>query len=154
MNPRTKKYGRRGALALDLSVKLARASSTYAKLVEENIRSFGLTEPQFGVVECLGHLGPLPLGEISRKRLVSGGNVTCVIDNLEKDGLVERVSSKDDRRVIVAQLTSKGLKLFHAIFPKHSEFLVGLAAVLTLEEQESLCQLLRKLGLALMREQA
>ena len=130
-------------------VKLARASSTFGKLAHENIRSFGLTEPQFGVLECIGHLGPLTLGELSRKRLVSGGNITCVVDNLEKDGLVERVHNAEDRRTIVAQLTPKGKKVFDETFVHHAEFIADLASVLTDHEQDQLSHLLKKLGMTL-----
>ena len=147
----TLKYGKKSELALGMWVKLARAGSTFSKLTSENIRSFGLTEPQFGAFECLGHLGPLTLGELSRKQLVSGGNTTCVIDNLEKLGLVERVPNKTDRRAIVAQLTQKGEKLFTEVFPKHAEYISELASVLTSEEQDSLSRLLKKLGLALLK---
>ncbi len=135
-------------------VKLARAASTFGKLTSENISSFGLTEPQFGAFECLGHLGPLTLGELSKKMLVSGGNTTCIIDNLEKLGLAERVPSTEDRRVVVAQLTPKGSKLFEEVFVRHAEFVTRLAAVLTRDEQETVSHILRKLGLALTREQS
>ncbi|MBI1803359.1 MAG: MarR family transcriptional regulator [Ignavibacteriae bacterium] len=145
----TKKYGKKVDAALSLWVKLARASATCWKLADENIRSFGLTEPQFGVLECLGHLGPLTLGELSKKQLVSGGNITCVIDNLERDGLVERVASKEDRRAVVAQLTPKGKKRFDDIFVEHAQFITKIASVLTEHEQEELSKLLRKLGLSL-----
>jgi MarR family 2-MHQ and catechol resistance regulon transcriptional repressor len=145
----TKKYGKDADLALGMWVKLIRASSTFGKLTQENIRSFGLTEPQFGVVECLGHLGPLTLGELCKKRLVSGGNITCVMDNLEKEGLVERVPSKQDRRSIHAQLTSKGKVLFDKIFVQHAEYVKEIASVLTAKEQEELSGLLKKLGVGL-----
>lgn len=130
-------------------VKLARAAATFGKLTDENIRSFKLTEPQFGVLECLGHLGPMTLGTLSKKQLVSGGNITCVVDNLEKEKLVERVRDAQDRRVVEVRLTSKGDRLFNRIFEKHAHFVAGIAAVLTEEEQETLGRLLKKLGLAL-----
>ena len=145
----TLKYGEKAHLALETLVKLARASATVGKISCENIKSYGLTEPQFGVLECLGHLGPLPLGEISRKQLVSGGNITCVVDNLEKEKLVERVRSTKDRRTILAQLTPKGKKLFDEIFHSHAEFVAKMFSVLTAEEQRSLSRLLKKLGIAL-----
>jgi len=130
-------------------VKLARASSTFGKLTCEHIRTFGLTEPQFGVLEILGHLGPMTLGELSRKRLVSGGNMTCVVDNLEKDGCVERVHNKDDRRSINVRLTSKGKRLFDSVFVPHAEYVSKIASVLNENEQETLSVLLKKLGLSL-----
>lgn len=150
----TVKYGKKVNLALGLWVKLARAAATFGKLTEENIRSYGLTEPQFGVLECLGHLGPLTLGELSRKLLVSGGNITCVVDNLEREGLVERLHSTSDRRAIVARLTGKGQTLFDTVFVRHAAFVASTASVLTEAEQEELSGLLRKLGLALKEQKA
>ena len=147
----TQKYGKKADLALTMWVKLVRATSTFGKLTQENIKTFGLTEPQFGVLECLGHLGRLTLGELSRKQLVSSANITCVVDNLEKEGLVERKRSARDRRTIVAQLTPKGKRLFTTIFEKHAKHVASLAAVLTEEEQETLSRLLKKLGLALQQ---
>jgi MarR family transcriptional regulator, 2-MHQ and catechol-resistance regulon repressor len=145
----TKKYGKKADLALSLWVKLARASQTFGKLTQKHIQSFELTEPQFGVLECLAHLGPLTLGELSRKHLVSGGNMTCVVDNLEKEDLVERIHSKTDRRAINVQLTQKGKNLIDGIFIKHAEYVTQLASVLTESEQEELSSLLKKLGLGL-----
>jgi len=145
----TKRYGKKIDTALGMWVKLARAHSTFAKLTDENIRSFGLTTPQFGVLECLGHLGSLTLGELCRKQLVSGGNMTVVVDNLSKEGLVERVPRKEDRRSTVVRLTTKGKKLFEEIFTKHAQCVSTLTGVLTEKEQESLAFLLKKLGTSL-----
>lgn len=130
-------------------VKLARASQTFGRLTDRHIQSFGLTEPQFAVLECLGHLGPLTLGELTRKQLVSGGNITCVIDHLERDGLVTRRHPSDDRRKTVASLTAKGMELFDATFPRHAEYVASIASVLTAAEQEQLSRLLKKLGVTL-----
>jgi MarR family 2-MHQ and catechol resistance regulon transcriptional repressor len=142
----TKKYGKKADLALSMWVKLARASSTFGKRSEDNIRSFGLTPSQFAVLESLGHLGPMIISDLCEKMLVTGGNMTVVIDNLERDELVERVRSEDDRRAIMIQLTTKGKKLFENIFPKHAEWIGKLASVLSEHEQEELSRLLKKLG--------
>ena len=143
------KYGKKASLALNLWIKLARASSTFNKLTTDNIRTFGLTEPQFAVLECLGHLGPMKLSVLSKKMLVSSGNITCVVDNLENDGLVERIPSKEDRRAILVQLTSQGEKKFDDIFVKHAEYITSVSSVLGEKEQEMLAGLLKKLGLSL-----
>jgi MarR family 2-MHQ and catechol resistance regulon transcriptional repressor len=145
----TKRYGKKADVALSMWVKLARASATFGKLTGEHIRSFGLTEPQFGALECLGHLGPMTIGQLCKKQLVSGGNMTVVIDNLEKEGLVERVPSKEDRRSILVRLTDKGTKLFDEIFKQHAQCVAKLASVLTESEQEELGKLLKKLGVSL-----
>jgi MarR family 2-MHQ and catechol resistance regulon transcriptional repressor len=145
----TKKYGKKADLALSMWVKLARAFTTFSKRSFENIRTFGLTEAQFGALECLGHLGPMTIGELCRKQLVSGGNMTVVVDNLEKLGLVERVHSKEDRRAVLVRLTMRGKKLFDEIFVKHAAHIARLASVLTDQEQEELAGLLKKLGVSL-----
>ena len=144
----TKRYGRKADVALTMWVKLARATATLGKLTQEHIRTFGLTVPQFGALECLGHLGPMTIGELCRKQLVSGGNMTVVVDNLEKDGLVERTRTNEDRRVVHVRLTAKGKKLFNQIFPQHARYVADLAAVLSRAEQEELGRLARKLGTA------
>lgn len=145
----TKQYGKKVDAALSMWVKLARAHSTLAKIADENIRSFGLTTPQFAALECLGHLGPMTIGELCRKQLVSGGNMTVVVDNLAKDGLVERIPSKDDRRSIVVRLTAKGNKLFDDVFLRHAKFVASATSVLSEKEQEELAFLLKKLGTSL-----
>jgi MarR family 2-MHQ and catechol resistance regulon transcriptional repressor len=123
----TKKYGKKADLALGLWVKLARASSTFSRLTGLDIQRYGLTQPQFSVIEALGHLGPMKMGSFCSKMLTSGGNITVVIDNLEKDGLVERVPFPKDRRAITVRLTSKGEKLFNDIFSKHAQFVTKVA---------------------------
>ena len=148
----TKKYGKNADRSLTMWVKLVRASSTFGKLTLKHISTFGLTEPQFGVLEVLGHLGPLTFTDLSRKRLVSSGNMTCVVDNLEKEGLVERVRNSRDRREILVSLTAKGKKLFDEIFIQHAEYVTKIAAVLTPDEQEALSLLLKKLGLSLVEQ--
>jgi MarR family 2-MHQ and catechol resistance regulon transcriptional repressor len=145
----TAQYGKKADLALSMWVKLARASSTFGRLTGRDIERYGLTQPQFGVFELLGHLGPLTIGDIGKKMLVTGGCVTVILDNLEKENLSERTRSTEDRRVIKVQLTKKGEQLFRDIFEKHAERVTELASVLTEEEQIQLSQLLKKLGLAL-----
>jgi MarR family transcriptional regulator, 2-MHQ and catechol-resistance regulon repressor len=144
-----KTYGKKEDLALNLWVKLARATASFAKMSTENIRLFGLTEPQFSALECLGHLGPLKLGDLSRKMLVSGGNITCVVDNLEKRDLVKRSRSLEDKRAMYVQLTPDGKKMFDEIFVHHAEFIRRTASVLSEKEQSTLAALLKKLGLGL-----
>jgi MarR family 2-MHQ and catechol resistance regulon transcriptional repressor len=148
----TKKYGKKADLALSLWVKLARASSIFSRLTAADIQTYGLTPPQFAVIETLGHLGPMKMGSFCSKLLTSGGNITVVIDNLEKDGLVERVPVPEDRRAITVQLTTKGEKLFAEIFAKHAQFVTKMASVLDESEQVQLSALLKKLGIALQEK--
>ncbi len=77
-------------LALDTYIKLTRVVNGLVGRVSSNVALGGLTISQFGVLEALLHLGPLSQTMIGGKLLKSGGNITLVIDNLEKDGFVRR----------------------------------------------------------------
>ncbi|MEK9137697.1 MAG: MarR family transcriptional regulator [Bacteroidota bacterium] len=149
----TRQYGKKADLALSMWVKLARAFSTFNKQTVEDIRLYGLTQPQFSILESLGHLGPMTLSGLSRKQLASCGNTTVVVDNLEKEGLVTRKPCAEDRRSIYVHLTPKGKKLFNEVFHQHARCVAKLASVLSDAEQKQLSLLLKKLGLAL-RESA
>lgn len=140
------KYGKKTALALSLWVKLARCYGTISKASFDDIKNYNLTGPQFAALETLGHLGPMTIGSLSRKQLVTGGNMTLVIDNLEKESLVERIFDKKDRRSITVKLTAKGEKLFNSIFAKHAKRMDEVMNVLSEAEQIELSNLLKKLG--------
>ncbi len=142
----TEQYGEQINLALSTWVKLARAFSSFNKKSAESIKSFNLTQPQFSVIESLGHLGAQKIGVLCDKMLVSGGNMTLVLDNLENLGLIERVHCKEDRRAIMIQLTEKGQSLFKDIFMRHAEVINKTMSVLTADEQKLLGALLKKLG--------
>jgi MarR family 2-MHQ and catechol resistance regulon transcriptional repressor len=101
---------------------------------------------QFGVLEALYHLGPLSQAEIARKILKSTGNITMVIDNLEKRGLVARKRDTEDRRYYSVGLTHEGKKLIGSLFPRHAAGIVKGMNALTPSEQETLGDLCRKLG--------
>lgn len=77
----------------------------------------------------------------------TSGNITLVIDNLEKRNLVIRGKDPDDRRRYIIKLTHDGLDLIKKIFPEHSKTAGSVFSVLELEEQKELGKLLKKLGL-------
>ncbi len=135
--------------ALRLWIALARCYATYSRAVACKIGEYGLTTPQFGVLEALYHLGPLSLGDLADKLLVTGGNITYVMDRLEEQGLVYRERSPEDRRVIQAKLTPKGRTSIAEVFTGHGAFIEGLSGHLDVDEQETLRALLKKLGLAI-----
>ena len=136
-------------LALDTLIKLSRSMSAVgARLLPPLQRDFGMTESQLGVLEALRHLGPLNQGRLCQKLLRSGSNLTTVIDNLERDGLVRRERDANDRRVQVVHLTEKGEERITSAFPHHAARAAEVFSVLTEAEQRELGRLLRKLGRA------
>ncbi len=143
---KTKRYGKKIDEALDLWVKLLRTHDTLYPISGEFIRAYGLTPMQFSVIECLGHLGPMLMGDLTKKQLTTGGNITVVVDNLVKLGFVKRVPSKEDGRAYYVQLTPKGKKFFNKTFKQYAKFIASLVSVLSESEQKQLSNLLKKLG--------
>ena len=131
---------------LDTFIKLTRCTnSVFARLAERQTVS-DLTYSQFAVLEALHHLGSMTQGEISSKILKSTSNLTTVIDNLERDGLVRRERDTTDRRVIHVHLTETGKGKIEVVFPNHVAALVEEFRVLSASEQETLGELCKKLG--------
>jgi MarR family transcriptional regulator, 2-MHQ and catechol-resistance regulon repressor len=135
-------------LALDAFIKLARAAAAVDAAVNRPLAERGLTTSQFGVLEALWHLGPLGHGAIGRKILKSSGNVTTVIDNLSRLGLVTREEDTSDRRVRRVALTDAGRTVVAKALPDHVARVTSAFSCLTAEEQRQLGDLLRRLGRA------
>jgi len=134
------------ARALKLFTVLSRAHFALHDRSREDIARHGLTPGEFAVLEALYHKGPLLLGEIRAKILVSSGGITYLVDRLEERGLLERRHCPEDRRARYAALTSDGIALMDRIFPAHAVALKDAVAGLGPEAQEVLTDLLRTLG--------
>ncbi|PJZ83599.1 MarR family winged helix-turn-helix transcriptional regulator [Leptospira harrisiae] len=132
--------------ALDAFIKLKRAAESLSSRLISEFTKWNISESQFGVLETLYHLGPLCQKELGDKILKSTGNITLVIDNLEKRSLVERVRGVEDRRFISVHLTNDGKKLIEQVFPDHVKRITSEFAVLSPEEQEVLGKICKKLG--------
>jgi MarR family 2-MHQ and catechol resistance regulon transcriptional repressor len=134
-------------LPLAVFVKLMRAADTVESNVHRHLQVHGLTSSQFGVLEALLHLGPLHQRQIGRKILKSHGNVTTVLDNLERQGLVVRRRQAEDRRFVTVELSQSGKELISRIFPGHAAAIAEELGILSIQEQKELARLCRKLGL-------
>lgn len=132
--------------ALRLWVILSRAHSAVAAHAQADFNRHGLTSAEFGAMEALFHKGPLLLGEVQRKILLSSGGITYVIDRLEKRGLVERRRCPTDRRASYAVLTAEGAQLMEEIFPQHAARIERALSGLDVQEQQKVSELLRRLG--------
>ena len=132
--------------SLDVYIKLMRASTSVLNQVVPRLQKAGLTFSQFGVLEALFHLGPLCQKELGDKLLQSGGNITMVVNNLERQGLVVRLRDEVDKRYMVVHLTWRGTQRIQELFPLHLHDLVQAFDVLSSSELETLNDLLRKVG--------
>ena len=133
--------------ALNTYVKLMRAAESITTRVHKHLSSAGLTVSQFGVLEAIYHLGPLSQKDLGRKILRSSGNITMVIDNLEKRRLVRRKRDTSDRRIFIVHLTGEGQKLIRKIFPSHAAVITDELSVLNATDQMVLGNLCKKVGM-------
>jgi MarR family 2-MHQ and catechol resistance regulon transcriptional repressor len=133
--------------ALDTYIKLSRAAETVLSRVHQHLAGVRLTPSQFSVLEMLHHLGPLHQNELAGKMLKSNANLTFVIDNLVKRDLVCRERDDADRRYMLVRLTDAGAQLIQDIFPRHVDIIMEEFSILTVEEQDTLARLCRKIGL-------
>lgn len=136
----------RTRLALATYVKLMRAANSARTVAAQNLIPTGLTLTQFAVLEALYHLGPMSLSDLAQKVLTTGGNLTMVAGNLEKQRLAKRQRSPQDHRVLIVVLTPKGKALIRDVFPQHAAALVGFMDALSPQQQKTLGDLCRKLG--------
>lgn len=134
-------------LALNTYTKLVRAADSVTGRISRNMSAAGLTISQFGVLEALHHKGPLCQRDIAAKILKSTGNITLVIDNLEKQDLVKRERTSEDRRYLTIRLTEKGESLISDVFARVEAAINSEMSALTAGEQEQLGRLCKKLGL-------
>lgn len=132
--------------ALKLYVVLARATEALHVHTKADVESHGLTHTEFAILEALYHKGPMLLGEVQKKILVSSGGITFLIDKLEKRGLVTRRLCEEDRRARYAELTPNGQALIAEIFPGHAEVIRRATAGLGAADQRKLIELLKALG--------
>ncbi|MBX6363963.1 MAG: MarR family transcriptional regulator [Gemmatimonadetes bacterium] len=133
-------------LALKLFVVLARAEAAVERHAAADVARHGLTLSEFAVLEALFHKGPLLLGDVQRKVLVSSGGITYLVDRLEQKGLVERRPCTEDRRAVWAALTPAGDALIRRIFPEHEAALRAALGALSEDEKRTAIGLLRRLG--------
>lgn len=134
-------------ITLNTFIKFMRAFDSLNQRLCRHLADMDLTISQFGVLEVLLHLGPQNQKEIGKKLLKTGGNITLVMDNLEKTGLVSRKRDENDRRAFIVSLTPKGKSFIEDIFPKHLERIEEEFSVLNNEEKEILGDICKKLGM-------
>lgn len=138
---------------LNAFIKMMRATETINNRLNRHLAEANLTLSQFGTMEVLLHLGPLNQRAIGEKLLKSGGNITMVIDNLERCNYVKRKKDPNDRRAVLIHLTKEGREFIEDFFPKHLEKIKEEFGVLTEKEKSQLARLCKKLGVKEESEQ-
>jgi DNA-binding MarR family transcriptional regulator len=111
------------------------------------------TMPRFDLLANLEREDGQTLAALSRRMLVTAGNLTGLVDRAERDGVVERRPDPGDRRLSRVYLTAKGRELVHALLPKHAQHVTETLSALDATERRELRRLLGKLRDSLVRPQ-
>jgi DNA-binding MarR family transcriptional regulator len=123
---------------------------TCTQIVEKQVRTllrerFDTTLPRFDLMAQLERApAGLKMNELSRRMMVTGGNVTGITDQLVAEGLVERIDVEGDRRAYRVRLTPKGRKLFQDMARQHEDWIVEAFSALTEKDIATLHKLLGK----------
>lgn len=131
--------------ALKLWLRLLACTTRIENTVRQRLREeFGTTLPRF---DCLAQLarsddGGLTMKELSARLMVTGGNVTGIVDQLEAEGHVVREARPEDRRAVGVRLTREGARLFRRMAATHERWIVELLAGWSPAEQATLQSLL------------
>ena len=136
-------------LSLSTWVEIMRAFTKIRALELELIEVNGLTIGQFGVLELLYHRGSQSIGAATKLAMSTPGNMTVVVRNLVKQGLITSEKSAEDKRSATISITEAGSTLIGSIFPEHSKRIDQFLSGLSREEKEVVRALLRKLNKSL-----
>ena len=132
--------------ALRLWLRLLSCTQHIERHVRSRLRGrFGTTLPRFDLLSQLErHPEGLRMNALSRRMMVTGGNVTGIVDQLEREGLVERLADEKDRRAFRVRLTKVGERAFAEMAGEHEAWIVELLSGLTRREHADLFALLAK----------
>lgn len=134
------------SVELKIFIGLSRARKKIGSKSSRLFIKYGLTEPQFGVLEALYHKGPLSIGDIQEKILSSSGTIPVIIRNLEKSGYLTKKKDTEDKRKYIVEITENGRRLMDEVFPQNKKIICdAINNRLSVEEQKMLVELLKKL---------
>ncbi len=132
--------------ALNAWLELYKASTLINKKTITELSSVKITLPQFFVLDALVKNGEMNVGQLCETMYVSGGNLTLVLDNLQKMNYVERTINKQDRRSLNVKLTKEGKKAYDKASPVQEKAISTIFSVLTVDELKKLTSTLAKLS--------
>ncbi|PLX69391.1 MAG: MarR family transcriptional regulator [Denitrovibrio sp.] len=116
------------------------------KQESEKILEAGVTFPQFEVLVVVYHFNGITVNGIIERTLSTIGNISFVISNLIKDGMLKSESCKNDKRSKIISLTEKGQDFMDDFFPKHLKNLEDIFSIYNHEEKEIIVNLLKRLS--------
>jgi DNA-binding MarR family transcriptional regulator len=132
----------------NLSVKgmvvFRKAMRTIDAYVSESYRQNDLTPMQFSVLDVLYSKGEMKISELVGTILATSGNMTVVVKNMERDGLIYRQQSEDDRRAFLVGITEKGEKIIRKALPDHIKLIEEAFSILDDQEKADMIEIMKK----------
>lgn len=132
--------------SLKAFVGLNRSLDTLEKIVQQDVKNYGLNVTEFAVLELLYSKGPQPIQRIRDRVLIASSSISYVVSQLEEKGWIIRAKDPSDKRVFNATLTDKGQAFMEEIFPQHAATLEQAFSVLTDDELTTIQQAFKKLS--------
>lgn len=139
-------YNQEDKLDLSILIALSRSTQMIQRRSANILKDSGLTITQFGVLEALYHKGDMTINEIIESLLSTSGNMTVVINNLEKEQLINRYVNPKDRRSSIISISPKGRHQIGETFPPPLQDLKEYFSIYSNDEKEYLLKLLKKLS--------
>ncbi|HLF53410.1 MAG TPA: MarR family transcriptional regulator [Flavobacterium sp.] len=107
----------------------------------------GLTESQFYLLDVLYHCGPMNQKDLGKKIFRSEGNITMVVNNLEKRKLIKKKQSEDDKRVYIIKLKNEGRELYEKVFPKFLKTIMSELDGIKEKEHKEFQKICKRIGI-------
>lgn len=132
---------------LKLFIHLFKSKNTIETVLSKDIKKYGLSLSEFGVLEYLYFKGESTVQTVCDKLLVQSSAMTYIASKLEEKGFLKRTTDQNDRRRILLNLTKKGSNFITSIFPEHEKMINQIFSELEENEKVVLSSLLKRVGL-------
>ena len=133
-------------IELKILIGLHRTANRIDRETAKLAAGYGVTLGQFAVLEALYHKGDLTVGQVQQKILSTTGTIPVIVQNLEKQGYLTRLTDENDRRRSILHITEKGRMLMDRLYPENEQKIIDMLSQLTGEEKTQLVGLLKKTG--------
>lgn len=133
-------------IELKILIGLHRVSNEIDRRSARIFKNHGLSIGQFAVLEALYHKGDMTIGQVQEKILSTSGTIPIIIKNLEKQGLLSRLSDAGDKRKCILHITDQGSRLIQQVFPENKAIIIQSMQNWSEDEKSELLRLLKKFG--------
>jgi MarR family transcriptional regulator, 2-MHQ and catechol-resistance regulon repressor len=124
--------------------KMVCTTHSIQEVIKQLISQYQINHNEFLVLELLYQEGEQPIQKVGKKVFIASSSITYVIDKLEKNGYIQRIPCKEDRRVMYAKITELGTKMMEELYPQYQEKLNMIFADCQEKEMNELAHMLTK----------